>query len=403
MIRIGFITEKNSLYLIFGSAYFVQGAALAYFQNFNKQYLESNDIDGQIIGIISGILLIPFLLKIFIGIVSDHYPILGMGKRKPYILIGLLLGGISFFLAGFFPPEKELLFFTLSIVFGAFSITLFDSSTDGLAIDSTENLEHGKVQGIMVASRSVAYTSLTAIFGRFSGESNYDFIFWTITTCMLAPILILLFYKAKPKETRTEKFQWAAFSALRKSGFLVFALYVILYSLVSFGVDGLVSFFINRDLDASDLNLENYATLRSIGVIAGAIAGWILIDRLGHKKSSFYALAFLSIGAILISLAWNIYAVFIFGVIWGIAWGFQETVFFCLAMDITDSRIAASMFAIITAISNLGSVLAEIIFGGMVEDFGYRTLFQLLACLNFVTFCILFLFFYMQKEKLKAK
>jgi hypothetical protein len=53
---------------LFGAVCFVQGAVLTYFSTFNALYLRTFDLSFTRIGIVGGITLIPFVLKIFIGL-----------------------------------------------------------------------------------------------------------------------------------------------------------------------------------------------------------------------------------------------------------------------------------------------------------------------------------------------
>jgi predicted MFS family arabinose efflux permease len=97
----------------------------------------------------------------------------------------------------------------------------------------------------------------------------------------------------------------------------------------------------------------------------------------------------LSAGAALISLAPGLNALLGLGLAWGVAWAFQETVFFALAMDLADTRIAASMFAIMMAISNLGTAVGEGVATGLTDNLGFIGVFWLLAAVNLATLPVL--------------
>ena len=73
----------------------------------------------------------------------------------------------------------------------------------------------------------------------------------------------------------------------------------------------------------------------------------------------------------------------------GSVWALHETVFFALAMDIADGRIAASMFAIMMGISNLGSAVADGAATALSDDLGFRAVFWILAAVNLLTFPVL--------------
>ena len=86
------------------------------------------------------------------------------------------------------------------------------------------------------------------------------------------------------------------------------------------------------------------------------------------------------------------------GIVWGIAWGFQETLFVALAMDLSDARIAASMFAIMMALSNVGTAIGEGVATGLTDDIGFAAIFWLLAGLNVVVVPILWALFRLAPE-----
>lgn len=90
------ISHSRSFRLsMFGLLYFVQGSALAYFRNFQKPYLHSLNVAPDVIGLLASILLLPFILKIFIGMLSDKVSLFRLGHRQPYIILGLLLAALA--------------------------------------------------------------------------------------------------------------------------------------------------------------------------------------------------------------------------------------------------------------------------------------------------------------------
>ena len=81
--------NKAIRYSMFGSLYFSQGTILSYFTALNAIYFLSKGLSMTNVGIFASIALIPFVLKIFLGMLSDRVNLLGLGHRKPYILLGL--------------------------------------------------------------------------------------------------------------------------------------------------------------------------------------------------------------------------------------------------------------------------------------------------------------------------
>jgi PAT family beta-lactamase induction signal transducer AmpG len=68
---------------LFATVYFVEGAMLTYFSAFNVLYLRSFDLSYSLIGIVGGVTLIPFVLKIFIGYLSDGCLFSRSGTANP--------------------------------------------------------------------------------------------------------------------------------------------------------------------------------------------------------------------------------------------------------------------------------------------------------------------------------
>lgn len=138
--------------------------------------------------------------------------------------------------------------------------------------------------------------------------------------------------------------------------------------------------------------------MRGLGAVIGAVAGGLLIDRLGRKRSAFAGVLLISAGAVLIALATGVRELLVGGLIWGVVWGFQETIFVALAMDLADSRIAASMFALMMAFSNIGTAVGEGVATGLTDNLSFSTVFLALAGINLVVLPILWGLFHVAPE-----
>ncbi len=377
---------------MFAALYVVQGVGLAYFSNFQKPYLDSLGISPNAIGALTFVLQIPFILKIFIGMLSDKVNLLRMGHRKPYMLLGLVLAAVAFGGATFALPDANFPLFAVLITLGSFSVTLFDSTTDGLAIDSTPRDEQGLVQGVMVGGRAAAFIALSLIFGTLVQRTGYRVVFPIIGLSMLIP-LIWVARVREPARDATTRFQWSAFKVLGQPRFLLFALYAVAYSIGSFGTDGVITYFMRQNFNATESIIGQYGALRGIGAVVGALAGGALIDRIGRKRSAYMGVMLISIMAALIGAATGARVVLWMGLVWGIVWAFQETLFFALTMDIADARIAASVFAIMMGISNLGSAVADGLATALSDNLGFTAVFWLLAAINLITLPVLWRLF----------
>ena len=82
-------------------------------------------------------------------------------------------------------------------------------------------------------------------------------------------------------------------------------------------------------------------------------------------------------------MAWIL--VFMFG----LAFGYYETVYFAISMEKTDPRIAASMFAILMAIANIGTGIGLPLSGLFSDLIGFRWTFLVIAMLNLLAIPLL--------------
>ncbi|MBL6950753.1 MAG: MFS transporter, partial [Bacteroidales bacterium] len=148
-------TSKAFRYSTFSALYFAQGSILGYFTALNAIYLRSYDIPMTQVGLFSAIALIPLILKIFLGMLSDRINLFGLGYRKPYIILGLLIQASGQLIFPFVDPATSFALLTVVAFFSLTGMAMYDTCTDGFALDTTPKEDEGTVQGIMVAGRAL--------------------------------------------------------------------------------------------------------------------------------------------------------------------------------------------------------------------------------------------------------
>lgn len=382
------LDNRNLRYAMFGLLYFAQGAILSYFTALNALYLLSYDLTMSQVGIFSAVALTPFVLKILLGIISDKVNLLGRGHRKPYIILGLLIQAGCLFLVPFIHPGNyfELLAFVAFVLMTG--MALYDTCTDGLALDTTPQSEEGAVQGIMVGGRALGVVTISAALGLLAQLVNWTAAFWALGAITLLP-LVLVIQVREPPRPQERAFEWRAFRAFRRWPVIALALLGALYSLIINGTNEIVNPFLQEQFGIGYLTAGLYTAMWGVGVVLGGLTGGRLIDRVGHKRAAGGAfilslLAILALSLITSPLmAWPL--VFVFG----LAFGYYETVYFATSMAFTDARIAASMFAILMAIANIGTGVGFAVGGSLVDAVGYRSTLVLVACLNLLALPLL--------------
>ena len=387
--------------LMFGSLYFAQGAMVAYFSNFQKPYLSSVGINANTIGILSGLVLLPFILKIGMGLISDRVNLLGFGYRKPYILLGLTVSITMLAVASVVKPQLNLTLFASLVFLASVGMALFDTATDGLAVDVSNPKWHGAVQASMVAGRAVGLIVISWSCGLLAERQNYSSILLVIALCLLVPLFLIVQFREPLAHVKRKTFLGPALRKLLTPKMLVFCAYIFLATLIMWGgINDLVAFYMSRDLHASPAQLGTYGALVGVGAIMGAFVGGRALDRWSKKHAAYIAVFLISIAAVLIGLTTRISSMYVLAVFWGIAFGFQQTVLVALAMRLTDVRASASMFTILMTIANLGLTVGEGVTTSLTDDISFSVIFWLLSAVNLLLiFGLWILFKLMRSDK----
>ena len=77
------------------------------------------------------------MLKIFLGMLSDRVNLFGFGHRKPYIVLGLLVQTTALIFVPLVNPGTQFIAFTALAFIALLGMALYDTCTDGLALDLT--------------------------------------------------------------------------------------------------------------------------------------------------------------------------------------------------------------------------------------------------------------------------
>jgi len=376
--------NRTIRYLMFGLLYFSQGTILSYFTALNALYFLSKGLSMTDVGIFATIALIPFVIKIFLGMLSDRVNLFGLGYRKPYILLGLLVQTTCLIAAPFIDPARYYFSFVALAFILQMGMALYDTCTDGLALDTTLDEEQGTIQGIMVGGRALGVVVTASIVGLLAQNVSWLAVFWSLALITLLPIPIVLTVKeaARPVE-RT--FEWSAFKAFRQSAVLGLAALGFVFFMIIAGANQLVNPFLESEFGINLSTAGFVTTIWGIGVVVGSMTGGKLIDRIGKRKSVQISIVLAFAGVFFLAvipnqiLAWFLVALF------GVAYGMYQTVYFALAMNYTDQRIAASMFSILMAATNIAQGAGMALSGVLADGIGFRWAFVAITCLNFLS------------------
>lgn len=381
-------SSKFVRYSMFGSLYFTQGTILSYFTALNALYFLSRGLSMTDVGIFASIALIPFVIKIFWGMLSDRVNLFGLGHRKPYIVIGLVVQFACLAVVPFIDPAEQYWTFVAVAFILQMGMALYDTCTDGLALDTTPDEEHGAIQGFMVGGRALGVVITASLVGILAEEVSWAAVFWSLAAFTLVP-LPFVFGIREAERPKARQFDWGAFKAFKQIPVLALSGVGFVFFLIIAGVNQIVNPFLEESFQISLSQAGFFTTIWGIGVVLGGVVGGWLIQKIGRKNGSRLAigLSFISIFALVYTHnpAWAWPAVGAFG----LAYGTYQTVYFALSMGFTDSRIAASMFSILMAVSNVAQGVGMALSGILVDTIDYQLTFVIFAVLNVVALPLL--------------
>jgi PAT family beta-lactamase induction signal transducer AmpG len=374
-------SSKAIRYLMFGLLYFTQGIILSYFTSLNALYFLSNGLTMTDAGIFAAIALVPFVIKIFLGMLSDRVNLFGMGHRKPYILIGLTVQIICLLLVPKINLSTQYWWFVLIAFMLQMGMALYDTCTDGLALDSTPEAEQGTLQGVMVGGRAFGVVVTASLLGLLADVAGWPWVFYTLAILTLFAFPLVL----GVRETRRpagQSFNWKAFAAFKSWPIAALAAAGLLMFFIINGANQIVNPFMQKTFDISLSQAGLYTTVWGVGVVLGGVSGGLLLSKLGRKNAVLSTLAFTLVAIAALSLipsklaAWPI--IFLFG----LAFGAYQAQYYALSMAFTEKSIAASMYAILMAMSNIGIAAGLSVSGILADALPFRTVFLILAGMN---------------------
>jgi MFS transporter, PAT family, beta-lactamase induction signal transducer AmpG len=272
------------------------------------------------------------VLKIFLGMMSDRLNLLGRGHRVPYIVIGLLMQAGGLLVVPLLDPGRQFGLFAGLAFFIMTGMALYDTCTDGLALDTTAEHERGRVQGIMVAGRAAGVVVVSAAIGVLAQLGSWQIAFWALAGVTLLPLPLVLSMKEPPRPAE-RRFEWGAFRAFKSWPVIALGLLGALYSLIVGGTNQVVNPFLQSEYGISLMMAGFYTAAWGVGVILGGWDGGRRADRLGHRRSIMGALIVALVAIAALSLingpliAWPLIIAF------GFAYGFWEAVYFATAMS----------------------------------------------------------------------
>jgi PAT family beta-lactamase induction signal transducer AmpG len=395
---------------IFSINYFFQGMNQSIFMVIVPIYLlikladSGAPINPADIANIATIILLPWALKFIFGILSDRYGLKKLGRRKPWIIFPVIIGGATWIILPFIitPANVILMFIVLGLVINT-GIGIGDTALDGMILDLCPKEQLGRTQGLCWGFKSVGQViggPLLAVIVMATGI-NVESLFIIYGVIMIISTLTILIIK-EPKEYLkadvkknlkimfTNKRDWkvyiyALFNAVIDAFVLLF---LSLYLLIQLGhlPEGSSLYFLEETTDAQ-LYVEQARTtlIISIGIIIGSIIGGTYSDLKSRRSSVIISLILSTITLSLMLIPFDaIILLFIAGGI-GVGIGWRHASYSAVVGEISKEypEMDSTYYSLANSLANLGSTLGLFITGRIFAIVGsYWIVFLLMAVVN---------------------
>ena len=365
---------------LFASLYALQGVAIAYFFNFTQRYMTIAGLDTATVGRVQSLALIPLIVRFLGGPLSDRFNLFGLGHRRPFILIGLALQGAGFWGLSLVNPAESVWGFTALATVAVLGLALYDTANDGMILDTIPAELRSRTQGIFIASRFLGAMASSIGFGLWldstgNGPGHGDGPLRMCAALGLIPMALTLLVPERPGRDQTEVFRWEALGALVRPRSLVLLAFGTVYATVAYGVELNLSPYYTA-LSFDDAHVGRFGAARYVGRAAGALGLGLLAPRLGRRMVVAIGVVGLAIAVASQSLIVG-YGGGVLGdartmalaLLFGLANGWDDALFYVLAMEASDPRMAASTCALFMSVTNL-SVLGGGLFAGIKASLG---------------------------------
>lgn len=376
--------SRNPIFWLLTLLYFAQGAIASYQLNFFKPHLYAEDVPTAQIAALGSLVLLPFVIKVLFGMLCDRINLFGLGHRIPYMIVGVVLCALAFFVVYFVDPSQNFKIFAAIILAAAFAMALFDTAADAYAVEIIASDQYVAAQSYMTAGRAAGFTILSVTFGLMEKNVGYSGIFLLISMCLLVPLVLLLKMPERVVDTKREEFEWRAFAILIKPRNVMIGGLLVLVWFLFQGIDGTVTFYLSKKLLASNSIIADYGAIKGVGMVVGASLVLILSKRSSLRVAVVCTLILVTVSGLAASIVDNLAFSPLLAALLGVTAGFHWTVWGCVIMRFADLRIAGSTIAVFQIMANVGIAAGEGIATTLTSSLGFTNVFFYFAILNFL-------------------
>jgi MFS family permease len=357
---------KNKYFWVEAIFYFLQGLFLAGIMQYGNFRLAEWAVPLAQQATFAAVTGIPAFLKLFIGLFSDRVIIGKWGRRKPYIVLGLIIT-IPAYILYLTTDGYTGLFIAQTLAFVSWAIV--DTVLDALTVDITPDKYDSRMQSYAQGGR---YSGMA--IGAFAVPVLGPIIGWTTIILIIGLFGILMPISAlfiqEGKITKEDLKGEMALGAMFKKAFTGKSTWFgILISIFMFGGISytLVGNYVLTNFNWADDpdKLQAFGVASMVGLI-GTMLGSIIMGRV-YKSLGFKmrTIVIVTIVFLLLTAFWfvfelnpdNVWLYTLCTFLRNIGNGMMVVTTYTIIMKIAKPSIEGFMFAVMTSVMNVGQIL----------------------------------------------
>jgi PAT family beta-lactamase induction signal transducer AmpG len=363
---------------------FASGLPLALTASTMQAWLTVSNVDIKKIGLFNQVQ-IPYTLKFMWSPLVDRYPILGLGRRRGWMLLSQLSLIVAIVVMGMLSPAEHLPLIAVAALAVAFFSATQDVAVDAYRTDSLKERERGIGTGVFISGYRVAMLTSGALALIIAASIGWRYTYWLMAALMVVGILTTLSAREPDANGQQPHTLRAALvepfmDYFSRQGAMAMLVLVLLYKLGDALAGSLSTTFFIRELGFTmqEVGLIN-KVLGLAATIVGAIAGglWMTRMRLYPALMGFGILqALTNLGFWALSLSGKSYLGMAAVVaLENLAGGMGASAATALLMALCNARYSATQFALLSALAAVGRILIGARSGYMVEAWGWPHFF----------------------------
>jgi PAT family beta-lactamase induction signal transducer AmpG len=406
---------KNYYMAIFSTNYLFQGVVQSVFAVIVPIYMLQliPNLEVTVLTFLGTIIFLPWVLKVFYGILGDKVGSKRFGRRRIWIIGMFSFAGLIFIILGtpgFLTPQNAINAFVFAGLLIFFGVSFADTITDGLILDIVPKEKLGRTSGLTWGLRSVGAIAggpifaVLVVFGGFS----IPLVFIIVGIFMILSSLLVILIN-EPKEYPEVKlvlhlkqmlnnkrdlktYFFSLFAAILDGVVVLLVSIFLLIQLNLIQTDG-----ITLSLTTTDPQIYLYQAylnlIISIGIVIGSIVGGQMSDKTSRKISVYFAYIITTVALLLMIIPTFWFILLFFASLVGLSIGWRHSSYSAIATQISKQHpeMDSTYYSLCNAFANLGTTLG-LSLTGMVLDLtaSFRIAFIFLAIISNIGLIVLF-------------